>query len=155
MMDFVLKEIKPRKLWIATAFFTLFSFMVHSVGAMLAMGYYTMPQYLAVWSKIMMPSAGPPPLGFTVLSLLFGFITAYFFCIVYGIMRPVFKLESQMQAGAMYGLAIFIISGFSGTLSLYLLVNVPIELLAAWAVEGLIINVLGGAIVARLLQNKF
>ena len=41
--------------------YTVILFIVHMAGAIVDMGYYLMPDYFAVWSKIMMPVPGPPP----------------------------------------------------------------------------------------------
>ncbi len=44
---------------------TILAQIVHTLESILTMGYYTDPAYFQVWSKVMMPAAGPPPASAT------------------------------------------------------------------------------------------
>lgn len=147
------KGLKPVKLLLTAIVFTIISYVVHMIGAMASMGYYTMPEYFSVWSKIMMPAAGPPPVEFTLYSLVFGFIGALLFVLIYWAVRPVLKGMSELKAGATYGFGVFLIAGFPGMLSMILLINLPLFLTVEWAAEGLVIDLVCGAIVAKLMSR--
>lgn len=45
-----------------------------------------------------------------------------------------------------------IVAGVPGSLSLYLLVNLPSALIAYWALEDLVAYLLGGVVLGRLIQ---
>jgi hypothetical protein len=53
----------------------IISFVMNMAISWLTMGFYMMPQYWPVWSKVMMPEAGPPPTSFYIWALIFDFIT--------------------------------------------------------------------------------
>ncbi|MBI4896293.1 MAG: hypothetical protein HY832_01980 [Candidatus Aenigmarchaeota archaeon] len=136
----------------ASVIFTIFSYLVHTLGAFLTMGYYLDQTYVPVWSKLMMPSAGPLPVTFTLYSLAFGFVFALLFVFIYLRIRSLFSGKSDMYAGTRYGFGVFLVGSIPGYLSLILLINVPLLLAVEWAFESLIIAVAGGAIVARIAQ---
>jgi hypothetical protein len=142
----------PRFLLAALAY-TVFAFILHLVGALLTMSYYLDPAYFPVWSKIMMPTAGPPPISFSVYSLILGFIAALLFTYFYLKIRPLFKGNSRARRGIIYGVGVFLIGGLPGFSMLWLLINLPLLLIIDWAIEGLIANVVGGVLVAYLLQE--
>lgn len=140
-----------RVFW-AGILFAVLAQVVHSAGAFLTMGYYTMPQYLQVWSKIMMPSAGPPPASFYVYSLVFGIVSGVLFALVYGIVRSSVPGNTSAKKGITYGLLVFLVGGIPGYLALLLLVNLPSVLILYWAFESLVIYIIGGALVARIVK---
>ncbi|MCJ7743432.1 MAG: hypothetical protein MUO99_02595, partial [Dehalococcoidales bacterium] len=45
--------------------------MIMTLGAMADMNYYLDANYFPVWSKIMMPAAGPPPATFMYTGIVF------------------------------------------------------------------------------------
>jgi hypothetical protein len=120
--------------------------VVHTVEAMCTMNYYTDPAYCAVWSKIMMPNAGPPPASFFYYSLGFALIGWCLFMFVYAVVRPAVPGAAGWQKGAMYGLLIWLVASLPGMLSMILLVNLPLGIVVAWLVSALIINLINGAI---------
>lgn len=136
---------------VAGVIFALISQLIHALEAILAMGFYTDPTYFNTWSKLMMPSAGPPPLSFFYYSIIFGIITGILLAFAYAIIRRGVP-GAGIKRGLMYGLIVFLVAGVPGSLSLYLLVNLPPMLIAYWALENLVIYLLGGAIFGRLVQ---
>ena len=132
--------------------FAVIAEIIYSVGSFLTMGYYTDPNYLAVWSKIMMPNAGPPPALFFVYSFIFSIIGGVLIALVYAMVESALKQKSVWQKGAMYGLLISLVGVIPGNMVLPLMVNVPWGMATSWAAEGLIINLIAGACIARIMK---
>ncbi len=133
--------------------YTVLAFVLHFIGAELTMQYYMDPAYFAVWSRLMMPTAGPPPLTFSIYSLILGYITALLFVFIYLKVRPIFKGRSLRYMGAIFGFGVFLVGGLPGFFMLALLINLPFLLILDWAIEGLIANVVGGVLVAYILKE--
>lgn len=135
----------------AGVLFAIIGVIVHSLGAFPTMGFYMDPTYFPVWSKLMMPTAGPPPMTFHYYSIGFGVITGILLALVYAIVRRGVPGVGTKR-GVMYGLLIFLVAGVPGSLSLFLLVNLPSTLIVYWALEDLVAYLLGGAVFGRLIQ---
>lgn len=129
---------------------TIIAQAVHTIGAMLGMRYYMNPDFSPVWSKIMMPSSGPPPASFFYWSLGLGVVTWILFAGVYAVIKNGVPGSGSIRKGLIYGLLVFLVSGLSGSLALFLLINLPKGLIALWAAENLVIYLVNGAIVAKL-----
>ena len=130
--------------------FAIIGQLIHSLGAILTMGFYVDPTYLSVWSKIMMPAAGPPPISFYYYSIAFGIITGILLASVYAIIREGIT-GKRAKKGLVYGFLVFLVAGVPGSLSLYLLINLPSALIVYWAIENLVIYLIGGAIFGKLI----
>lgn len=130
--------------------FAVIGQIVHTLGAVPTMSYYMDPTYFAVWSKLMMPAAGPPPATFFYYSIAFGIIGGVLLALVYALIYSGIP-GLKTKRGVVYGLMIFLAAGVPGALSLYLLVNLPSALIAYWALENLITYLLGGAVFGRLI----
>jgi hypothetical protein len=135
---------------LAAVVFTIVAQVVHTVGAMATMGYYYDAAYFAVWSKIMMPAAGPPPPEFTYLSLAVGFMTSLIFVYAYVLLKKAVPGKDWPSRGINYGILLFLLGTVPATFSLLLLINLPPLLVADWALEGLVIALAGGLAAARL-----
>lgn len=125
---------------------------VHTVESVLTTGYYMDPAYFGVWSKIMMPAAGPPPAAFYYYSIAFTFITWLIFGFVYAKLGVSTHEKNMIKNGLRFGALIFLIAGIPGTLSLYLLINLPVGLLTSWAISGLVLYLVGGVVAAKLIK---
>jgi hypothetical protein len=135
----------------AGVLFAIIGVIVHTLGVFPTMGFYMDPAYFAVWSKLMMPTAGAPPITFYYYSIGFGIITGILLGLVFAIVRGGVSGVGTKR-GIVYGLLIFLVAGVPGSLSLYLLVNLPSALIAYWAFEDLVAYLLGGAVFGRLIQ---
>jgi hypothetical protein len=138
---------------LAALAYTVFAYILHVIGALLTMQYYLDPSYFPVWSRLLMPTAGPPPLTFSVYSFILGYITALLFTFIYLKIRPLFKGKSKVHMGSTYGFGVFLVGGLPGFLMLWLLINLPLLLIVDWAIEGLITNMIGGVLVAYIMQE--
>ena len=131
--------------------YAIISQIVHSVSSMLTMSYYMIEEYWPVWSKIMMPTAGPPPMSFFLYSLLFAFIAGLLFAYVYNMIKKSMPGKTVCK-GLHYGILVFLIAGIPSTLGYILLINLPIALLLYWALEMLIIYLVMRIITAKLIK---
>lgn len=143
-------SINTSRVFISGILFAVIGQIVHTLGAFAGMKYYLIPDYFPVWSKVMMPAAGPPPASFYAYSILFGLIVGMLFALVYSVIRNSVPGLTTAKKGIVYGLLVFLIAGFPTSLSLYLLINLPTALIVMWAAEGLIVNLLGGIVIAWL-----
>ncbi|VVC02870.1 Uncharacterised protein [Candidatus Burarchaeum australiense] len=132
--------------------FTVISFIVHMAGAMVDMGYYMMPAYFSVWSPLMMPIAGPPPIEFTYASLLFGFITGAIFVYCYTLVRRAMPGNNWLSKGLNYGMFVMLLAGLPTYMSMTLLINLPQGLLVSWLVQSFITYELAGMAAARFAR---
>lgn len=140
-----------KKIVISAAVFALLSQVIHTVSAIFTMSYYTNPAYFPLWSKIMMPTAGPPGTEFYVFSIIASFITGLVFAGAYSILGRSVP-ESAFGRGINYGIMLFLIAGVPFTFTTYLLLAVPSALLLAWAFESLVIYVIAGAAFEKILR---
>jgi len=139
----------PRIILGAIAFLVVAQAM-HIVSTMLTMNYYTDANYFAVWSKIMMPAAGPPPAEFYYYSLAFSFIIGLIYSYIYTNIRNVIK-GTTIKKGLKYGFVIFLMVGVPYFLTTYLLINLPQSLLVYWLIiDGLLTYLVGGIAIAWL-----
>jgi uncharacterized membrane protein YeaQ/YmgE (transglycosylase-associated protein family) len=143
-------KISTGRIIIAGIIFAVIAEIIHSIGAYASMKYYTMPEYFPVWSKIMMPSAGPPPTSFMIYGLVFSFITGFLLAMVYSVIKEGIPAKALNKKGLIFGLLLFLIAGIPGALSMYLLINLPIALIIGWTIEDLIVYLVGGIVIARI-----
>jgi len=140
------------KLVIAAIAYTVIAQIIHIVDAFLTMNFYLMPQYFSVWSKIMMPIAGPPPVSFYAFSILFALITGAIFAFIYLTIMKAVPGKTKLQKGLAYGVILFLANGIPGFLSLYLIVNLPTVLIIYWLIENLVIFLISGVVFAKLFK---
>lgn len=141
-----------KKLLFAAFAFAVLSQAIHSLGAYLSMGYYTDPQLAPLWSNLMMPSEGAPPLKFFAASFATSFIVGIIFAYTYILIRGAIKPGKSFESGILFGLFLFLINGIPSLLSMSLLFSLPIGLLLAWQVEGLAIYLCFGLAVVKIMK---
>ena len=136
----------------AAILFTIIGQIIHTAGAIATMDYYTDSSYYNVWSVFMMPSAGPPPALFYILSLAFGLISAFIYVYAYSVLRKAIPGKGYVKKGISYGALLFLVGTFPGSLMMLLLINLPIMLVISWAIEGLVVALVGSVVIARLVE---
>ena len=141
----------PKVIGVAILYMVV-SQIILTLGAIMDMNYYMDPNYFPVWSKFMMPSAGPPPLEFTVLSLVFNFITGLLFALVYAVVRPSVPGRNWKNKGLMYGFLVFLLAGLLTTMMLIIMINLPLGLLLSWLLQMLVVYVIAGVVAARYIK---
>jgi len=142
---------KILRIIVAGILFAIVSQIIHLIEAYATMNFYTDPIYFGVWSKIMMPNAGPPPNEFYYYSIILGIISGIIYSVVYLIIKKSLSGKTIVKKGLYFGFLLFLI-GIPGFLSMYLLINLPTLLLVYWTITSLIIYLISGPIIA--LINK-
>jgi len=146
-----IKTINIKKLLLVGVIFTVISFVIRQIEAFLTMKYYLMPQYFGVWSKLMMPSAGPPPVSFMITSLIFTFVTGISIALIYYYLRDHLPLVGFKRA--FYFADILIGTSFVFfTLPVYLMFNVPVGLLVYWFISTFIILTAGSWVLVKIIK---
>ena len=135
---------------LAAVIFTVVAQFIHTAGAMATMAYYYDAAYFSVWSKLMMPAAGPPPPEFLYLSLALGLVTSFISVYAYVLLKKAIPGKTWAGRGINYGLLLFLLCTVPSTFSLLLLINLPPFLVMGWALEGLVISLAGGLVTAKL-----
>lgn len=150
-MAFWIKKISWGKLLLTSVIFTVISFVIHQIEALLTIKYYLMPQYLGVWSKLMMPSAGPPPPAFMITSLILTFVTGISVTLIYYYLRD--HLPPIGFKRAFYFADLLIATSFVfSTLPMYLMFNVPVGLLVSWFVSNFVILTVGAWVMVKIIK---
>jgi len=126
--------------------------IVMTLGAMADMNYYFDPGYFAVWSKLMMPAAGPPPAEFYYFGIAFQLVTGFLFAIVYRVIKGSVPGKGWKNKGLMYGFLIFLVAGIPMSMTLYLLINLPVGLLLSWMLQSLVVYLIMGLVAAKLVK---
>jgi hypothetical protein len=142
---------KLLKILLAAIIFGVVAQIIHSLAAFIEMPYYLDQNYFSVWSKLMMPSAGPPPASFIYYSLVFNLIIGITLAFVYNLVSKGLPGRG-IKKGLVFGLISVTISIVSSSLSFILLVNLPIMLIVYWAIENLIIYLITGMIFYKILK---
>ncbi len=130
----------------------IISFVVRTLGAIMAMPYYTDSKYFCLWSEIMMPSAGMPPLSFTIYSLVFAFLTGVIFASFYGVVERTLTGRG-IRKGMVFGLWLFAVVGITGFMGTYLVLSVPLMLLIMWQIESLVLYLIAGIIFSKIIRT--
>lgn len=147
---------KPFSIWrfiLAALVLTIIAQIIYGLdGMFFSLDYYKDPALASLWSKYMMPAAGPPPASFMYMSLAFNFIGALIFTGVYAVLKHRLPGKSIAAKGFLFALAVFLLRNVAGALSMILLINIPLGLVLAWTAEELAVLLIGGPLMA--LINK-
>ncbi len=150
-MNFWWKEISWKKVIISGLIFTLISFILRQIEAVLTLKYYMMPEYFGVWSKVMMPSAGPPPASFMITSFIFTFVTGISIGLIYTYLKD--HLPKDKKRRIFYFADLMIGTSFVFfTLPVYLLFNVPLGLLVSWFITTFISLTAGSWVLVKIIK---
>ena len=134
---------------IAAILFMIIAQVIHTLGSYAVMDFYTNPEYFHLWSEIMMPTAGAPGMEFFAVSIIFNFITAFIFTFFYVIIKGAVPGKLNLIKGVNYGIMLFMVTAIPTLFSMVLLLSIPITLNISWMIEALIIDILGGIVIAR------
>ncbi|VVB98351.1 Uncharacterised protein [uncultured archaeon] len=139
---------------IAAVAMTVVAQVVHTLESIFTMGYYSDPNYFSTWSKLMMPTAGPPPASFFAYSIAFALVGWALFSFAYAKLGSAVKEKDAIWKGLKFGALVFLVAGIPGTLTMYLLINIPVALLVSWMLSGLALYLVGGIVAAKLIKPE-
>ena len=142
---------KWKRIVIAGMLFAIISQILRSVEAMLTLDFYMDPNYFSVWSKVMMPTEGPPPAEFYYLSIVTGLATGIIYAAVYAKISKSLTSKTALRKGLEYGLILFLMVQIPGLLGMYMLINLPAMLMVYWGVSSLFIALIGGIVIAKIV----
>lgn len=146
------KYLHWKKAVLAGVIYTLIGQILHMLGAQATMSFYTNQAYSGVWSKLMMPKAGPPPPGFYYYSLAFSWVTGFIFAVFYDWIKPVLPAAPWKRIYYFVSLLVAL-SLVPGYLSMILLINLPLGLVVYWFVESVIIYALATLAFIRVFRS--
>ncbi|MBL7159750.1 hypothetical protein ISS85_04695 [Candidatus Microgenomates bacterium] len=146
-----MKKIQWKKVLLAGIAYLVIATVVHQIEALLTMNYYMMPEYFGAWSKVMMPSAGPPPMSFMVISLVFSYVTGVTLAAVYDFIKDLLPKKFWPRVINFSDLIIGLMVVFF-ILPVYLLLNVPLGLLLSWLASSVLIIILGTMVLVKVLK---
>lgn len=146
-----MKKINWQKVLLAGFVYLIIATIVRQIEAALTMSYYTKPAYFGVWSKVMMPTAGPPPPSFMILSLLFTFITGLSLAVVFDFVKGLLPKDYWSKICCFTSLVVWLMVLFF-TLPVYLLLNVPLMLLIWWFASSVVIVFLGTVVFVKVIK---
>jgi hypothetical protein len=144
-----MKKIRVLRVLLTGLIFAIIAQIINSLGAYMTMSYYLLKDYFPVWSKLMMPAAGPPPVYFFVLSFVFNFVIGALFALVYTLIKTALPKPTWLR-GLYYGLLVFLVGGIPGYFAMVLLINLPFGLVLFWAVESLFTDLVNGLVTAGI-----
>jgi hypothetical protein len=118
--------------------------IAHMADGFLGLRYYMDPALSSVWSKFMMPNAGPPPATFFYMSVAFNLVASALFVLVYELIG--------FKKGLIYGFFVFLVASVTGMMMMYLIINLPLGLVLLWLAEDFIIKLAGGAAMGAIVK---
>ncbi|MFA5087367.1 MAG: hypothetical protein WC470_03665 [Candidatus Paceibacterota bacterium] len=145
------KNVNKGKIFLSAVIFMVIAFVVDTVAAQFTMGYYMMEQYFSVWSKVMMPIAGPPPMSFFAWSLLFSFISGLVLASLYEKVKQSLG-QTFWQKVCCFTCTIVSLYVIFFMLPLYLLINLPIGLLVAWLISAVVVYFFSSIAFVKIME---
>lgn len=139
------------KVFLIAFLYTIIATVIRQLEVVWTMKYYTLPQYFGVWSKSMMPTAGPPPPEFMILSTILTFASGMGITIIY------YYLKDYLPKGFWHRSTFFAdilvsTSFIFFTLPVFLLFNVPAALLGYWFVSTFVVLLLTSLLIVRIVK---
>jgi len=136
---------------IASIIFLAVSQVLHFGGVTVSMDYYTHPGYGDLWSPLIVSFGNfNTGLTFFFVSIIFGFIGAVLFVSVFTVMVKGLK-GSAIEKGVTFGVLVFLVANVPSSLSMFMLLSIPVEIVLLWTLESFIVFLLGGALVGRII----
>lgn len=146
-----IKKISFGKLLLVAGVYTVVATVLRQIEAVVTMKYYLMPEHFGVWSKIMMPNVGPPPIDFFLSSAVITFATGLSIAVIYYYMRDILPKDPRKRT--FYFADILVGTSFVFfTLPVYLLFDVPWQLLISWFVTSFIILLIGSYTIVKIIK---
>lgn len=139
------------KVFLIGFLYTILATVIRQLEVLWTMKYYTMPQYFGVWSKTMMPSAGPPPVEFMIMSAVMTFASGMAITIIYYYLKE--YLPRGFWRRSTFFADILVSTSFVFfTLPVYLLFNVPVALLGYWFVSTFVVLLITSLLIVKIVK---
>ncbi len=146
-----MKHVHWKEVFISGLIYTVWALVLRQIEVAFTMKYYTDPFYGALWSRLMMPSNGPPPPVFYMVSIIFTLATGVTLAAVFDFTKALFgKGYWQRVVGftdIMVGLSIVF-----GYFPMYLMINLPAVLIGIWLITTFFTMILSAMVFAKRLR---
>lgn len=146
-----IKNLNWKKVLITSSVYMIIVFVIRTIEAIITMNFYTIPEYFGLWSKVMMPAAGPPPVSFQITSLLFSLISGVALVIFFEYIKPVLP-KKPLDKTIYFTKIIVLLSFIFFTLPVYLMFNIPFMLLVSWFITSVIIMFLSSMVFVKVMK---
>jgi len=150
-MNGLLTNIRWGKVILAGLIYFIIALIARQVDIIFTVNYFKMPAYFGVWSKLLMPGTGPPPLKFYIVSILFSLLAGLTIAFVFEIIKEKLAVGYWKKVFEFTCLTI-LLNIVSFSLPVYLLFNVPIGLLLSWLVTNIVVIFLSTLAFAKILK---
>ncbi|MBI5127474.1 hypothetical protein HZA76_03375 [Candidatus Roizmanbacteria bacterium] len=151
MLFFPKVKIRWGKVILVSIILLVIQMIIMNVEAFFDMKYYIMPQYFPVWSKLMMPNAGPPPAEFFIMSSLFSLLSALVLACVYECFKA--SLDKNFWSRVLgFTKLMALLTLVFAYLPMYLMINLPLGLIVSWFVSGVLVIFLGTIVFVKILK---
>lgn len=145
-------KIQWGKVMLVGIIYTVVTMIVRQVESMMTLKWHQMPEYSGVWSKLMIPSAGPPPPEFFIVSTVATFLTGVSLCVVYHYLKE-YLPKNQWQRACYFADLLVATSFIFFTVPVYMLFNVPLILIGSWFISGFILNLIASVLIVHLIPR--
>jgi len=151
MLFFPKVKINWQKVITASVIVFVIEMVVRQVEAFLTMQYYVMPEYFGVWSKLMMPKAGPPPPEFFVTSAMFSFLGALILACVYECIKGSLSKQFWPRVLGFTKLMTLLMLAFA-FMPMFLMMNIQQALLVSWFVTSVLVTLVASMVFVKILK---
>lgn len=146
-----MKKLHWNKVFIAGFWYLIIATVLQQIEVMFTMSYYKDPAFAGLWSKLMMPTVGPPPLAFFAISLLFTYATGCTLAAVFEFMTPLFGKNYWGKVVGFTDITVGLAIVFA-SFPMYLLLNIPLGLLGWWLVTTWVTMLVSAAAFANVMR---
>ena len=144
----------PLRILSASLAFLVISQLLHVVGLFITMDYYGQADYYGIWSPLLISASNlNTGIPFFYTNMVLGFIGAVLFVVVFTVLGRSLR-GGAVESGMMFGLLVFLVAIVPDSFSVFMLLNVPLEIIIFWTLESFIIFILGGAFAGRMLVSR-
>lgn len=152
MFLFSSKKFHWKKIIFASLILTVIDFIIHQIEATITIKYYLMPEYYGLWSKLMMPKAGPPPAEFFVISILVSFLSSLVLATIFVFIKDLLPKKHSLRILGYTKITALFMLIFS-YFPMFMMFNVPYVLLASWFLTSVIAIVVGACLFTKMLNK--
>ena len=138
------------KVFLIGILYTALSMVVRQVEMLWTMKYYVDPAYFGVWNKLMMPSAGPPPPEFFIVSAIITLSVGMSLTIIYYYLKE-YLPKGYIPRSFFFADLMVATSFIFFTLPTFLMFNVPYALLASWFVSTFVIILVSSLTIVKIV----
>ena len=145
------KKIHWKNVLFAALIYLVIAYVIRQIEVIITMPFYFDPNYLSVWSTLMMPEPGPPPLSFTLISIVFTFTTGLVLAALWAALKDFLPKQfwAKVLAYTDIVVALMLVLSF---LPMVLLINLPLLLIFSWFITGILTTFVGALIFAKMLK---